>query len=246
MQWSSLFHLTRPVPIPDPGLPRRLLRHLFLPQHLGLGGRLLDVGCGTGELTRFLDLLSVETVGLDESLANVDTARRAAPHLDYFCIDLLEPLPVPDQYFEFVIARDLSVHQHNLLSFDALTATASLLATLRPGGELVLMAREDHDGGTHDDWHAPACLARHLAPFPGTCRVVYLNDRLTPPAAWRWIVTHRPRPGYLIGTLKIPLQPISREQWRDFAVIASRRTVETCCAWSHSHDGNHDPTRHAA
>ncbi|MBI5757704.1 MAG: class I SAM-dependent methyltransferase [Planctomycetales bacterium] len=244
--WSSLFNSVNSSTDADPGLPRRLLRHLFLPQHLGMGGRLLDVGCGTGELTRFLDLLSVETVGIDASPAMIHAARQAAPHIDYFCADPDQSLPVPDHYFEFVLARDLAAHQHNLLSFAAHATTANLLATLRPGGELVLLAREDHDGGPHDDWHLPNCLSLHLAAFPGACRVVYLNDWLTPPVAWRWIVEHQPRPGYLTATLKIPNQPIGRQQWFDYAVIAGRLADRTCCSWCQSHGENTESNRDAA
>lgn len=244
--WSSLFTSVNSSTDADPGLPRRLLRHLFLPQHLGMGGRLLDVGCGTGELTRFLDLLSVETVGIDASPAMIHAARLAAPHIDYFCADPDQALPVEDHYFEFVLARDLAVHQRNLLSFEAFATTANLLATLRPDGELVLLAREDHDGGQHDDWHTPNCLAHHLSAFPGMCRVVYLNDWLTPPSAWRWIVEHQPRPGYLTATLKIPNRLISRQEWLDFAVAADERSDQPCCAWCRLHGDDTESIREAA
>jgi SAM-dependent methyltransferase len=246
MPWSSLFQLTRPDPIPDPGLPRRLLRHLFLPEKLGLGGRLLDIGCGAGELTQFCNLLGVETVGLDERADRVTAARRAAPQLDFFHVKLDQPLPVLDQTFDIVLVRDLAVHRLSLRSADALAATANLLATVRPGGQLVLLARADHDGGTTDDWHAPNCLARHLGTFPGSNRVVDLYDWPMPFAAITWMLGRHVRPGFRIATLTTPREAISRRQWLDFATAAGQPATSTCCPWFASQRGDTGIQRHAA
>lgn len=246
MLWSSLFQLTRPDPIPAPGLPRRLLRHLFLPQNLGVGGRLLDVGCGTGDLTQFCHLLGVESVGLDEHADRVSAARRAAPQLDFFHVDLDQPLPVLDQTFDIVLARDLAAHRRNMQSAETLAATANLLATVRPGGQLVLLARADHDGGSSDDWHASDCLARHLKSFPGSPCVVDLRDPLTPFAAVRWMLGRRTQPGFRIGTVTTPREPICRRQWMDFAAAAGQRVPGACCPWFELQHGDSKFQRHAA
>ena len=47
-------------------LPRAVVRHLLFAHQIGLGSRVLDVGCGHGELVHFLDDLGMDAVGLDE------------------------------------------------------------------------------------------------------------------------------------------------------------------------------------
>ncbi len=66
-------------PLPYPGLPRRLLRHIFEGCPIGVGSRVLDVGCGSGELLRFLYQLCLDVSGLDDSQENVRASRSISP-----------------------------------------------------------------------------------------------------------------------------------------------------------------------
>jgi ubiquinone/menaquinone biosynthesis C-methylase UbiE len=66
----------------------------------------LDVACGTGFLTRHLP---GEAVGLDQSAAMLDEARRQAPDATYVQGDALE-LPFPDASFERVFTAHFYGH----------------------------------------------------------------------------------------------------------------------------------------
>jgi ubiquinone/menaquinone biosynthesis C-methylase UbiE len=68
--------------------------------------RTLDVACGTGFLTRFLP---GEVVGLDQSEAMLEEARRQAPNASYVQGDALA-LPVEDGAFERVFTGHFYGH----------------------------------------------------------------------------------------------------------------------------------------
>jgi demethylmenaquinone methyltransferase/2-methoxy-6-polyprenyl-1,4-benzoquinol methylase len=68
--------------------------------------RTLDVACGTGFLTRHLH---GEVVGLDQSDAMLDIARRRAPDADYVLGDAFA-LPFPDESFERIFTGHFYGH----------------------------------------------------------------------------------------------------------------------------------------
>ena len=68
--------------------------------------RTLDVACGTGFLTRHLP---GEVVGLDQSAAMLEEARRQAPEATYVEGDALE-LPFPDASFDRVFTAHFYGH----------------------------------------------------------------------------------------------------------------------------------------
>ena len=65
--------------------------------------RVLDVGCGTGFLTRYL---GGEVVGLDQSDTMLEAARRRIPRAEFLRGDALE-LPFADGAFDRVFASNL-------------------------------------------------------------------------------------------------------------------------------------------
>src|SRR6516164_2673727 len=95
----------------EPGIPRRLLRQLLRIGKISVGSRVLDAGCGRGELTRFLAELAIEASGLDESAERIAAARTAAEHLDYACGRAAAGVPFPERRFDAVLARDLPEHR---------------------------------------------------------------------------------------------------------------------------------------
>src|SRR4029077_8829729 len=108
--------------------------HLVQLGKISIGSKVLDAGCGSGELTRFLDDLSVEASGIDESRSHVASAQNAARHLDYSCCQASVIVPFPEQHFHVVLARGVAEHGHNLFGHQALWATAHLLAIVQPEG----------------------------------------------------------------------------------------------------------------
>lgn len=105
---------------------------------LGLphAGRLLEVGCGPGFVTRALRRLrpGLETFGLDLDPAMLHVARRSVSVVRGDAASL----PFPDGAFDFVYAR--LVARHLPAPLDAL---AEMRRVLRPGGRVVVADTDD-------------------------------------------------------------------------------------------------------
>lgn len=98
--------------------------------------RVLDVGCGTGELGRFSPV-GVEVHGVDADPGAVERAQRFERAV---CLDLeTAPLPYADESFDAVLAKDVLEHLR-----DPGEVVRELHRVLRPEGVLiasVVMAR---------------------------------------------------------------------------------------------------------
>jgi|SRR5579872_4166269 len=232
MDWLLPFRPIDNGPTMPPGLPRRLLKRLLRIGKISVGSRVLDAGCGFGELTRFLDDLSVDVSGIDESPACIAAAQRAARHLDYSCASAMSRLAYPAQQFDAVLARGLREYQGDLLGRDALRATAHLAATIRPQGRLIMIARVDSTWSNQPGGHLQTCFARHLDSFPGSCQVFYLVDSLLESTTWKWMLGRQPRAGFLVGVLAIPENGRSCDEWEQIAELAAQGRQEACCAWA--------------
>lgn len=232
MDWMRAFHSVCDGPPVETGIPQRLLRHLFLGRDVRPGSRVLDVGCGDGSLTRFLDQLSIHAVGVDPSAADITRARRAAPHLEFYCSTPEQPLPLPEHRFDLAVVRNSAVWCGNLLDSRALMATANLLATLRPGGELVIVSRLEANWENQPGGHLRSCFARHMGCFSHACKVSYLADPVTARSTWRWMLGKQPRWGYLTAAMRIPEQDLSRAAWQAVAARECNRPHPVCCPWA--------------
>lgn len=110
----------------------------FLLGRLGMGGRVLDAGCGTGRLTAAYDMLSGAegVVGFDPSPNMLAVARERAPGVAF--VDVL-----PDGPFDG--AYSVTVLQH--LPHDTCARLVrDVMARLRPGGRFCFQYVE----GTED------------------------------------------------------------------------------------------------
>jgi len=116
-------------------LPHRLLAALSLMGNLD-GVRLLDVGCGRGELLRYAAEHGAIPTGLDYSM---DALKLAVPILDGTNASLLRAnvrqLPFADGTFDLMVALDLVEHLHPH-ELDAMLREAYRL--LAPGGRLIV------------------------------------------------------------------------------------------------------------
>lgn len=99
---------------------------------VGPGHRVLDVGCGSGDLLAHLDRLDLVTAGIDPAPGMVALARSRLPGSD-IQLGGAEHLPWPNGTFDLVISV-------NALQFaeDTVEALAELVRVTRPGGAIAV------------------------------------------------------------------------------------------------------------
>jgi trans-aconitate methyltransferase len=91
------------------------------------GERILDVGCGTGHLTKKIAEIGAEVVGLDSSAEMIETARAAYPEIEFVVAD----------------AADFSFDE----PFDAVFSNAALHWIHPPEQAVICMSRALRAGG---------------------------------------------------------------------------------------------------
>lgn len=97
-------------------------------------GRVCDIGCGPGQIARFLAELGLDAMGVDVSQGMIDTARRLNPGLVFERGDMLH-LEFPDSSFAGITAFYSLIHIDRTRISDAL---AELFRILGEGGHLLI------------------------------------------------------------------------------------------------------------
>jgi ubiquinone/menaquinone biosynthesis C-methylase UbiE len=124
------------------GQAGRLRRNTVDFAQIAPGERILDVGCGTGDLT----LRAAERVGstgqvcgIDPGPEMIETARRKAAHAQVnvdFRIGVIEQLPYPDASFDVVLS---SLMMHHLPADLKPIGLAEIRRVLKPAGRLIIV-----------------------------------------------------------------------------------------------------------
>ena len=113
-----------------------------------LRGRVLDVGCGTGEHALMAAALGFEAVGVDSSPRAIDRAKRKAAERNlevrFLVADALQ-LSVPDALFDTAIDCGLF---HVFGDEDRAGYVGSLRDAISPGGRLLMLCFSDRVPGT--------------------------------------------------------------------------------------------------
>lgn len=118
---------------------------------LAAGGRLADVGCGPGHVTRYLATLHDDVVGLDLSPEMVAIARSHAPSLSFEVASMLE-LPVADEAWAGAVLLYSVIH---LTPAERAVAFRELGRVVRPGGPVLVSFHVS-------DVEQPAGSSKHL------------------------------------------------------------------------------------
>ena len=111
------------------------LRELLAQAGLSSGGRVLDIGCGTGTLATMLKLQhpQVEVIGLDPDPKALDRAKRKAEQagvaVDFVC-GFADSIPSADASFDRVLS---SFMLHHLTLDGKRAALADVARVLKPG-----------------------------------------------------------------------------------------------------------------
>ena len=94
------------------------------------GERILDVGCGTGQLTAEITQFGAEVVGIDSSPDMIVTAQKNFPHVRFEVADVTA-LTYQEEFD--VVVSNAALHWVR----DQPSAIASISRALKPGGRLV-------------------------------------------------------------------------------------------------------------
>jgi SAM-dependent methyltransferase len=124
-EWSATYDQPlRLFPIEEP--PMRALIETLPP------GTVLDAGCGTGRYSTMLAGRGHQVIGIDQSGAMLDIARKKLPSADFREGDLTA-LPLPDRSVDAVVCALTLVHVPHVAR-----ALREFARVMRPGGRLVI------------------------------------------------------------------------------------------------------------
>jgi ubiquinone/menaquinone biosynthesis C-methylase UbiE len=125
------------------------------------GGRVADVGCGTGRTTAYLAGKGVDVSGIDLSPGMLEVARKLFPHLR-FEVGSMTALDLPDASLDGVCAWYSTIH---VPDEHLPTAFAEFHRVLKPGGHAIFAFQVgDEVGERTEAWGHEIALRFHRRP----------------------------------------------------------------------------------
>ncbi len=186
----------------------RLVKDVTRRYRLTSASKLLDVG-GEGEVVTNFRARGVIAFGLYDGAAPPRDPYANQPELieipERQPAVLHQGVPFRAHTFDCVLLRETNTFDGSLSSPEACTATANLLASLKPGGVLVWCVPVSRDA-----------LATHLSAFPGQPQSIKLGIGGIVGALLRLIGIGR-NSGLPAVEYKLPIEPVSRLEWHRIA-----------------------------
>ena len=119
-----------------------------LAREVGALGPICDMGCGPGQIARYLHRQGVDTLGVDLSPRMVEEAQRLNPAIPFHQGDMLA-LPDPDNSWGGIAAFYCIIHVPREQIVDALR---EMKRVLKPGGVLLVTFHIGDEIKHLDDW----------------------------------------------------------------------------------------------
>jgi SAM-dependent methyltransferase len=131
---ASEYHESIWSAVPGHAVPAGLQqRRAFLLSRVAPGERVLDLGCGTAELTEALRDAGARPLGVDVSEEALGRARELHPQIELRPAPPDGPLPLGDAQFDVVWAGEVIEHVRDTAAW-----LSEVRRVLRPGGRLLL------------------------------------------------------------------------------------------------------------
>ena len=111
-------------------------------------GRVCDLGCGPGQIARYLAVRGVDAFGIDAAAAMIASARRLNPTLQFFQGDFFG-LDLADGSLAGIVAFYSLIH---CARAELGRALAELYRVLRPGGRLLVAMHAGTGEVGRDEW----------------------------------------------------------------------------------------------
>jgi SAM-dependent methyltransferase len=115
----------------------------------GAGGPICDMGCGPGQIARYLHSLGVKACGVDLSPEMVREAARLNPEIPFEQGDMLDLSRVADEAYAGIAAFYSLIHVPRQSITDALR---ELRRVLRPSGTLLITFHLGRETVHKDEW----------------------------------------------------------------------------------------------
>lgn len=134
--WRSAFSLPTVYRFAQRAIGSPKVREAFVREQLRpvRGDRILDIGCGTGDILALLD--EVEYVGYDPSEKYIASARERFGDRGTFSVGSVGSVDLPAESFDICVAKGVLHHLDDEAAVDLFREAARVL---RPGGRLVTM-----------------------------------------------------------------------------------------------------------
>ena len=138
IRWASYYDLA--VNLTTLGQARRLRKETVAQAMIQPGDKVLDVGCGTGEVTLLAKIHAKQgsVHGIDPAPEMIAVARRKAARKGLeidFRVGVIESLPFPDTNVDVVTS---SLMMHHLPENLKVRGIAEIYRVLKPGGRLLI------------------------------------------------------------------------------------------------------------